>query len=172
MGAILAQGILDAGGRNVSIMLQSRSGHDRMTAVVGMAVFSQFWYWYPLLYFISLSFAPTAFIGLNDELRMPKFEFISDIRPSVFGYPPSVAPPTATSAVKLPTAVLSTSARAKARAKKDSAGKALEGIAAAGGLVDPVGGGSGGIELTSPAKDDSAMEVCQSLFSSGLIVVW
>ncbi|CAM6098679.1 unnamed protein product [Calypogeia fissa] len=159
MGAILAQGILDAGGRNVSIMLQSRSGHDRMTAVVGMAVFSQFWYWYPLLYFISLSFAPTAFIGLNEELRMPKLEFISDIRPSVFGYPPSVAPPTAASAVKFPTAVLSTSARAKARAKKDSAGKGLEGISAAGGLVDPVGGGSGGIELTSPTKDENAMEV-------------
>ncbi|KAJ7518283.1 hypothetical protein O6H91_21G062200 [Diphasiastrum complanatum] len=44
MGAILAYGILDAGGRNVSIMLQSRTGHDRAMAVVGMAIFTQFWY--------------------------------------------------------------------------------------------------------------------------------
>lgn len=120
MGAILASGILDAGGRNVTIALQSRTKHDRITAVVGMAVFSQFWYWYPLIYFLSLSFAPTAFIGLNHELNMPKFEFLSEIKPSMFGYPPPTAPPVATSAMKLPTAVLSTSARAKARAKKEA----------------------------------------------------
>ncbi|KAG6541940.1 hypothetical protein Mapa_016665 [Marchantia paleacea] len=162
MGAILAQGILDAGGRNVTIMLQSRSGHDRMTAVVGMAVFSQFWYWYPLLYFISLSFAPTAFIGLNHELRMPRFDFISDIRPSVFGYPPSIAPPTTTSAVKFPTAVLSTSARAKARQKKDAAGKghvlggSSPGHADVGSSAEVSGDFN---ETTSSGKDGTAMEV-------------
>eukprot|EP00249_Psilotum_nudum_P023630 c28942_g1_i2 orf=532-3591(-) len=121
MGAILACGILDAGGRNVTIALQSRTRHDRITAVVGMAVFSQFWYWYPLIYFLSLAFAPTAFIGLNHELNMPKFEFISDIKPSMFGYPPATAPPITTSAIKFPAAVLSTSARFnKARAKKEA----------------------------------------------------
>lgn len=119
MGAILACGILDAGGRNVGIRLQSRTGHDRVMAVVGMAVFSQFWYWYPLIYFISLSFVPTAFIGLNSELRMPKFQFLSEASPQMFGYPPSTAPPTTTSATELPAAVLSTSARAKGRAKKE-----------------------------------------------------
>ncbi|MCO5552254.1 hypothetical protein L7F22_005766 [Adiantum nelumboides] len=120
MGAILASGILDAGGRNVTIALQSRTKHDRITAVIGMAVFTQFWYWYPLIYFASLSFAPTAFIGLNHDLNMPKFTFLSDAKPSLFGYPPPTAPPVAASAIKLPTAVLSTSARAKARAKKES----------------------------------------------------
>lgn len=120
MGAILATGILDAGGRNVTIALQSRTKHDRITAVIGMAVFSQFWYWYPLIYFASLSFAPTAFIGLNHDLNMPKFSFLSDTKSSLFGYPPPTAPPVAASAIKLPTAVLSTSARAKARAKKEA----------------------------------------------------
>ncbi|KAL3681206.1 hypothetical protein R1sor_024162 [Riccia sorocarpa] len=162
MGAILAQGVLDAGGRNVTIMLQSRSGHDRMTAVVGMAVFSQFWYWYPLVYFISLSFAPTAFIGLNDELRMPRFDFISDIRPSVFAYPPSIAPPTATSAVKLPTAVLSTSARAKARQKKEAAGKGPALGASSPGRADVGSSGEGTADYNesgSSGKDGTAMEV-------------
>ncbi|KAG2577493.1 hypothetical protein PVAP13_6NG102800 [Panicum virgatum] len=42
MGAILASGILDAGGRNVTIKLKSKSKHDRLTAVVGLAVFTQF----------------------------------------------------------------------------------------------------------------------------------
>lgn len=120
MGAILASGILDAGGRNVTIKLLSRTKHDRITAVVGMAVFSQFWYWYPLIYFLSLSFAPTAFIGLNYDLKVPKFEFLSRAKPSFFEYPRPTTPPTTNSTVKLPTAVLSTSAKAKARAKKEA----------------------------------------------------
>ncbi|XP_028759809.1 26S proteasome non-ATPase regulatory subunit 1 homolog A [Neltuma alba] len=118
MGAILASGILDAGGRNVTIRLLSKTKHDKVTAVVGLAVFSQFWYWYPLIYFISLSFSPTAFIGLNYDLKAPKFEFLSHAKPSLFEYPKPTTVPTTTSAVKLPTAVLSTSAKAKARAKK------------------------------------------------------
>ncbi|OVA01608.1 Proteasome/cyclosome repeat [Macleaya cordata] len=124
MGAILASGILDAGGRNVTIKLLSKTKHDKVTAVVGLAVFSQFWYWYPLIYFISLSFSPTAFIGLNYDINVPKFEFLSHAKPSLFEYPRPTTPPAATSAVKLPTAILSTSAKAKARAKKDADQKA------------------------------------------------
>ncbi|GKU98640.1 hypothetical protein SLEP1_g11615 [Rubroshorea leprosula] len=121
MGAILASGILDAGGRNVTIRLLSKTRHDKVTAVVGLAVFSQFWYWYPLIYFISLSFSPTAFIGLNYGLKVPSFEFLSHAKPSLFEYPKPTTVPTTTSAVKLPTAVLSTSAKAKARANKKEA---------------------------------------------------
>ncbi|KAG4131319.1 hypothetical protein ERO13_D09G198500v2 [Gossypium hirsutum] len=124
MGAILASGILDAGGRNVTIRLLSKTKHDKVTAVVGLAVFSQFWYWYPLIYFVSLSFSPTAFIGLNYDLKVPKFEFLSHAKPSLFEYPKPTTVPTTTSAVKLPTAVLSTSAKAKARAKKEAEQKA------------------------------------------------
>ncbi|KAK9082593.1 hypothetical protein Scep_029064 [Stephania cephalantha] len=120
MGAILASGILDAGGRNVTIKLLSKTKHDKVTAVVGLAVFTQFWYWYPLIYFISLAFSPTAFIGLNYDLKVPKFNFLSHAKPSLFEYPRPTTPPAATSTVKLPTAVLSTSAKAKARAKKEA----------------------------------------------------
>ncbi|KAM2152148.1 hypothetical protein ACFX1R_046505 [Malus domestica] len=124
MGAILAAGILDAGGRNVTISL-SKTKHDKVTAVVGLAVFGQFWYWYPLIYFISLAFSPTALIGLNSDLKVPKFEFMSHAKPSLFEYPKPTTVPTATSAVKLPTAVLSTSAKAsKAKAKKEADQKA------------------------------------------------
>ncbi|XP_047062676.1 26S proteasome non-ATPase regulatory subunit 1 homolog A-like [Lolium rigidum] len=124
MGAILASGILDAGGRNVTIKLLSRNKHDKLTAVIGLAVFSQFWYWYPLLYFISLAFSPTAIIGLNSDLELPKFEFVSHAKPSLFEYPKPTTTQTTTSAVKLPTAILSTYAKAKSRAKKDAESKA------------------------------------------------
>ncbi len=138
MGAIVAAGILDAGGRNATIGLRSRSGYFRRTSVVGLALFTQYWceglarvakscgsratveegllgertlcaqtacvarrcavlrfapassldapelcmrtcacrvpcrYWYPLLYFVSLAFTPSATIALNADLKMPK----------------------------------------------------------------------------------------------------
>jgi 26S proteasome regulatory subunit N2 len=136
MGAILASGILDAGGRNVTIKLKSRSKHDKLTAVVGLAVFTQFWYWYPLTYFISLAFSPTAIIGLNSDLQMPKLEFLSNAKPSLFDYPKPTTQQTATATVKLPTAILSTYAKAKSRASKKDAEKAQEKAEAAEGKAE------------------------------------
>ncbi|KAF3457673.1 hypothetical protein FNV43_RR02331 [Rhamnella rubrinervis] len=157
MGAILASGILDAGGRNVTIRLLSKTKHDKITAVVGLAVFSQFWYWYPLIYFISLSFSPTAFIGLNYDLKVPKFEFLSHARPSLFEYPKPTMVPTTTSAVKLPTAVLSTSAKAKARAKKEAEQKAN--AEKSSGAESSSTGASTGKGKSSTEKDGDTMQV-------------
>ena len=64
-GAILAQGLIDGGGRNCTLSLQSRTGHTNMMGVVGMLVFCQFWYWYPLTHFMALALTPTALVGLN-----------------------------------------------------------------------------------------------------------
>lgn len=58
------------GGRNMTISLQSRTGHTHMTSVVGTLVFTQFWYWFPMAHFLSLAFTPTAVIGLNSELKV------------------------------------------------------------------------------------------------------
>ena len=63
-GAIVAQGIIDAGGRNVTVSLQSRTGHTSMLGVVGMLVFTQYWYWFPLTHFLSLAFQPTGTLEL------------------------------------------------------------------------------------------------------------
>lgn len=155
MGAILASGILDAGGRNVTIRLLSKSKHDKITAVVGLAIFTQFWYWYPLIYFMSLAFSPTAFVGLNYDLKVPKFEFLSHAKPSLFEYPKPTSVPTTTSAVKLPTAVLSTSAKAKARAKKDTElkEKSL-------GLETPASTSATGKAKSSVEKEGDSMPVC------------
>lgn len=114
-GAILGQGILDAGGRNMSLSLQTRTGQTDMTAVVGLLVFTQFWYWFPLAHFLSLAFQPTALIGLNKELKMPKIEFTSNAAPSVFGYPPAMEEKKDSKREKVEKAVLSITSKQKKR---------------------------------------------------------
>ncbi|KAF7494308.1 26S proteasome non-ATPase regulatory subunit 1 [Sarcoptes scabiei] len=112
-GAILAQGIIDAGGRNVTVSLQSRTGHTNLPAVVGMLIFNQFWYWFPLAHFISLAFTPTSLIGLNSDLKMPKIQYQSNSKPSVHGYPPPLEEKKEKEREKILTAVLSITAKAK-----------------------------------------------------------
>lgn len=114
-GAILAQGIIDAGGRNVSLSLESRTGHTNMLAVVGMLVFTQYWYWFPLAPCLALAFTPTCIIGLNASLKMPKLEIRSAARPSLFAYPPPLEEKKREEREKVTTAVLSIAARAKRR---------------------------------------------------------
>jgi hypothetical protein len=43
MGAIMAAGLLDAGGRNATPALRSHSGYFRRTSVVALALFTQYW---------------------------------------------------------------------------------------------------------------------------------
>ncbi|TPX45587.1 hypothetical protein SeMB42_g03942 [Synchytrium endobioticum] len=117
-GATMGQGILDAGGRNVTVSLSSRNGYLNRSAIVGMALFTQFWYWYPLTHFLSLAFTPTAVICLNNNLDIPKLEMTSNAKPSMFAYPPALKPPTVEKVEKIETAILSTTQKAKARARK------------------------------------------------------
>jgi len=72
MGAILATGIINCGGRNASISLKTRDGNLRQNAIIGMVMFTQYWYWYPCLNFLTLTMSPTALIGLNEDLKVPK----------------------------------------------------------------------------------------------------
>jgi 26S proteasome regulatory subunit N2 len=114
-GCALALGIIDAGGRNCTIALQTPTGTLNMAAIVGMAVFTQYWYWFPLTHFLSLSFTPTAVIGIDQELDIPSFQFHSNTRPSMFDYPPEAEVKTEEAPEKIKTAVLSTTAQDKRR---------------------------------------------------------
>lgn len=125
-GAILAQGIIDAGGRNTTVSLQSRAGQNHMPSIVGLFVFSQFWYWFPLSHFLALSFTPASIIGLNSNLKMPKIQFRSNAKPSVYAYPEALKPPKKEEKEKVSTAVLSITAKAKARQKKAAQDDAME----------------------------------------------
>jgi len=131
-GAILAQGIIDAGGRNVTVSLQSRTGHTHMMAVVGMLVFTQYWYWFPLSHFLSLAFTPSCVIGLNENLDMPVFKMKSNAKPSTYAYPAPLEEKKKEDKEKVATAVLSITAKQK---KKEAAAKKATGssTSAAGG---------------------------------------
>lgn len=137
-GAAIGQGFIDAGGRNVAISLQSRAGSANTSAIVGMALFCQFWYWYPLAHCACLAFSPTGIIGLNGDLKVclflidsytytnccfqaPVFNYVSNAKPSLFAYPSSTKPPKKETVTKVATAVLSTTAKVKAREKKKAA---------------------------------------------------
>lgn len=122
-GAIMAQGIIDAGGRNMSVSLQSKMGHTNLEAVVGMLVFTQFWFWYPLCHFLCLAFRPTCLIGLNDDLKMPNIEFKSNAKPSQYAYPPPLEDKKEKAKEKVETAVLSITAKQK---KKEAEKKEKE----------------------------------------------
>ncbi len=88
-GCILATGLLDAGGRNCTILLHKQR-HRLAKSVVGMLLFTQYWFWFPYTLMISLSIHPTCIIGLNADLAMPKYSFTSNAAPSAFAFPKSV----------------------------------------------------------------------------------
>ena len=127
-GASLAQGLIDAGGRNMTLSLSTRAGTLNMSAIVGMTLFVQFWNWYPLAHGLGLAFTPTAVIALDEELRVPKIEFTCNAKASTFAYPSNAKKEEKKEEKKAKTAVLSTTVRARAREKtrKQEAGEAME----------------------------------------------
>jgi len=127
-GASLAQGIIDAGGRNMTLSLSTRAGTLNMSAIVGMTLFVQFWYWYPLAHGLGLAFSPTAVIALDEQLRVPKIDFTCNARPSLFAYPSNTKKAEKEEKKKAKAAVLSTTAKAKARGKTKKAeqGEAMD----------------------------------------------
>jgi len=77
----------------------------------------QHWYWYPLLNFLSLALTPTALIGVSENLKVPKsFTFVSNAKPSTYKYPDFLKKEEGKEATKVETAVLSTTAKVRARA--------------------------------------------------------
>ena len=123
-GASIAQGLIDAGGRNATIGLRGRGGSSNTSAIVGMALFTQYWYWFPMAHFASLAFTPTAMIGVTKSLELPALEFVSHAPPSLFAYPPHLQGPSEKKPEKVETAVLSTTAKSQARQRTKEKKKA------------------------------------------------
>ncbi|KAH3681353.1 hypothetical protein WICPIJ_007706 [Wickerhamomyces pijperi] len=118
-GAAMSQGIIDAGGRNVTIQVENSStGALNTKAIVGLAVFTQFWYWYPFAHFLSLSFQSTSVIAVREDFKIPDFEILCHSKKQFFAYPPQLKEEEKQVFEKVKSAVLSTTVKAKARAKR------------------------------------------------------
>jgi 26S proteasome regulatory subunit N2 len=116
MGAIMATGIIDAGGRNCSFDMGSKNGFTKMTSAVGIALWLQHWYWFPMMHMFSLAITPTFTIGLNGDLNYPrKFEMQCDSKPSSFAYPKRLEVKKEEKKKRVETVTLSTTAKNKAR---------------------------------------------------------
>lgn len=89
LGCIMATGLLDFGGRNCTFALH-RKQHRLDKSTAGMFMFMQYWNWYPYALMISLASHPTCFIGLNKDLKIPKYQFQCSAPPSLFALPKSV----------------------------------------------------------------------------------
>ncbi|CAI2379462.1 unnamed protein product [Moneuplotes crassus] len=127
MGAILGTGILNAGGRNTTITLQTRSGNNKMASIIGLALFTHHWYWYPCLHFLALSLSPTSLHGLNKDLKVPKgFTFRSNMRASEFKYPDFLKEEEKKTKEKVETAVLSTTAKKQIKDKRKAENEKMD----------------------------------------------
>merc|ERR1711976_187696 len=122
MGAIMATGILDAGGRNCAFDLGSKNGFTKMSSAVGAALWLQHWYWYPMMHMLSLAITPTFTIALNKEFKYPKkFEIQCNSKPSAFAYPKRLEEKKEEVKKRVETVTLSTTAKNKARIARKKA---------------------------------------------------
>ncbi|KAI1272333.1 armadillo-type protein [Xylaria sp. FL0933] len=152
-GAALALGIIDAGGRNCTIGLQTQTGNLNMAGIVGMAVFTQYWYWFPFTHFLSLAFSPTSIIALDHDLDILDVKFHCATKPSLFDYPPEQEVKTEEGPALIATAILSTTAQAKRRAqKKEKADKAHQKSMDVDPTVTPTAAGGEKMDIDDNAK--------------------
>jgi len=125
-GAIMALGIIDAGGRNVTVTLSSRTGHVWLLGCVGALLFTHYWYWFPMSLCLGLSFAPTCLIAVNKQLQMPVINFKSNCKPSMFAYPPPIETAKKEEKERVATVELSVTAKAKRREAEKAKAVAAE----------------------------------------------
>ncbi|XP_665972.1 PSMD1 protein [Cryptosporidium hominis TU502] len=119
-GAILGLGLMDSGGRNVKASLFSRNGESlRPQSAAGFSLFFQFWFWFPLVHCISLSYIPTCIVGLDDQFRVPKsFSMKCNSSKEKFDYPKSFSLDKIEDKKVVVTAVLSTASKKKLKKQK------------------------------------------------------
>ena len=132
-GAVLAQGIIDAGGKNACLRLLLPNGQRNWPGVAGALLFAYYsWSWYPITHMLSLALAPCPLMGVvvvepEFQIHLPQFKcslVIDD--PGSATYVPGVKKETNTPEKdNSPTAILSITAKSRARqaAKRLSASR-------------------------------------------------
>ena len=59
-----------------------------MDACIGMLLFVNYWFWFPLIPCISMALTPCCVVGLNEDLTVVKdFQLQCNTKQSFFDYP-------------------------------------------------------------------------------------
>ncbi|OAG30464.1 26S proteasome regulatory subunit N2 [Nematocida displodere] len=69
-GALLGRSIIDACGRNGIFSIYGMSGDLSTRSLCGAILFSQYWYWYPLVPFITLGMRPSLLLAVDTNLNL------------------------------------------------------------------------------------------------------
>jgi 26S proteasome regulatory subunit N2 len=129
-----------------------------MAAVVGVAVWLQYWYWFPLLHFLSLAVTPTAVVGLTGDMKVAgAFELQCNSKPSWFAYPPPLEEKKDEGKGKVTTVELSTAAKAKAKAKAKAQAQAKPAGGAGAAAMD-IDEGAGSAAAPAGGSESKAAE--------------
>lgn len=90
-----------------------------MSAIIGMALFTQYYYWFPMIHFINLAVNPAVLVGIDSNLKIVKnYHLLSKAKPSLYGYPIEDTTTEKKKETKTETAVLSTHNRVRAKERK------------------------------------------------------
>merc|ERR1719354_711316 len=114
-GAILAQGIIDAGGKRDTFTAIEDGTRQHVSSGWNVGFQS---------ILVLVSSCPFAIIGLNADLKMPKFEYRSNAKPSTFAYPVQLEEKKGKEQEKVETAVLSTTNKHKRKRRRRRASSA------------------------------------------------
>jgi len=115
LGAILAAGVVDAGGRNCCVSLESK-GRLKVGACAGLALWAQHWFWHPMQHFFSLALSPSMVVGVTGALKIPRnFAVHCAAPPSKFAYPPKTKEQKEERKERVVAAVLSTTVGSRLR---------------------------------------------------------
>ena len=126
-GAMISKGLLNLGGRNCVINLVSNTRENKMKSIIGMCLFTQYYYWFPMIHMLNLSVSPAILFNIDDKLKIPiNYKMLSKAKPSIYGYPKEEEKDKKKTEVKAEAAVLSTHTRNKAKAKRTGTLSTLE----------------------------------------------
>lgn len=86
-GCYLGIGLMQSGGGNAVLSLVSSSGQMKIKNIIGIYMFTFYWYWMPLTNMIGLALEPTFLAGLLKDFNIPRgFQFISKAPKKYFDY--------------------------------------------------------------------------------------
>lgn len=97
-----------------------------MRANLGMMVFLNSWYWFPFNHFFSLTLAPSAFLGVTQEFKVPVFNIFSNCKKELYQYQVHEKATKNTQLGQLDTVKLSMTDKAKARVQNRKGDKKEE----------------------------------------------